>query len=191
MHRALNAARRVAILESNSTSTEPSNYKERNMSSVHDFTAQTIHGQDADLAAYTGKALLVVNVASECGLTPQYADLEALHRQYAAKGLVVLGFPCNQFGGQEPNSEEQILDFCQTPLRREFSALWQDRGQRPQPSSALCLSRWRGCGLPRRHLLELREIPHRREWPTAGPASRPGPHPAIRCWLPPSKRPLR
>ena len=56
------------------------------MSSVHDFTAQTIHGQDTDLADYAGKALLVVNVASECGLTPQYADLEALHRQYAAQG---------------------------------------------------------------------------------------------------------
>ena len=84
------------------------------MSSVHDFTAQTIHGQDADLADYAGKALLVVNVASECGLTPQYADLEALHRQYAAQGLAVLGFPCNQFKGQEPGNEEQILDFCQT-----------------------------------------------------------------------------
>ena len=84
------------------------------MSSVHDFTAQTIHGQAADLADYAGKALLVVNVASECGLTPQYADLEALYRQYAAKGLAVLGFPCNQFKGQEPGNEEQILDFCQT-----------------------------------------------------------------------------
>ncbi|MCY4603206.1 MAG: glutathione peroxidase, partial [Gemmatimonadetes bacterium] len=84
------------------------------MSSVHDFTAQTIHGQDSDLADYAGKALLVVNVASECGLTPQYADLEALHRQYTNQGLAVLGFPCNQFKGQEPGNEEQILDFCQT-----------------------------------------------------------------------------
>ncbi len=84
------------------------------MNSVHDFTAQTIHGQRADLAAYAGKALLVVNVASKCGLTRQYAGLEALYRQYAAQGLVVLGFPCNQFWGQEPGSEEQILDFCQT-----------------------------------------------------------------------------
>lgn len=84
------------------------------MHSVHDFTAQTIRGQNAGLAAYAGKALLVVNVASECGLTPQYAALEALHRQYAAQGLAVLGFPCNQFGGQEPGGEEQILDFCQT-----------------------------------------------------------------------------
>ena len=90
------------------------------MSSVHDFTAQTIRGQDADLAAYAGKALLVVNVASECGLTPQYADLEALYRQYASEGLAVLGFPCNQFGGQEPHSEEQILDFCQTHYNVSF-----------------------------------------------------------------------
>ena len=91
------------------------------MSSVHDFTAQTIHGQDADLADYAGKALLVVNVASECGLTPQYADLEALHRQYADQGLAVLGFPCNQFKGQEPGNEEQILDFCQTRYDVSFS----------------------------------------------------------------------
>jgi glutathione peroxidase len=84
------------------------------MNSVHDFEAKSITGQDTALAQYAGQVLLVVNVASECGLTPQYAGLERLHRRYAGQGLVVLGFPCNQFGGQEPGSEEQIQEFCRT-----------------------------------------------------------------------------
>lgn len=90
------------------------------MSNAHDFNAQTINGEDASLATYAGNALLVVNVASECGLTPQYAGLEELHRKYGAQGLAILGFPCNQFGGQEPGSEAQILDFCQTKFDVSF-----------------------------------------------------------------------
>ena len=90
------------------------------MSTVHDFNAKTIHGEEAALSDYAGRAILIVNVASECGLTPQYTGLEALHRQYGEKGLAVLGFPCNQFGGQEPGSEEQILDFCQTRYEVSF-----------------------------------------------------------------------
>jgi len=67
---------------------------------VHDFKVRSITGQEIDLAQYKGKVLLVVNVASKCGLTPQYEDLEALYERYQDKGLVVLAFPCNQFGGQ-------------------------------------------------------------------------------------------
>lgn len=75
---------------------------------------QTIKGQPSSLADYRGKVALVVNVASKCGLTPQYTGLEALYRKYAGKGLVVLGFPANDFAGQEPGTEQEIQDFCST-----------------------------------------------------------------------------
>jgi len=74
---------------------------------------RTLDGKDTELAAHRGKVLLIVNTASECGFTPQYAGLEALHRKYAERGLVVLGFPCDQFGHQEPGSEAEIASFCQ------------------------------------------------------------------------------
>jgi glutathione peroxidase len=73
---------------------------------------KTLQGQPTTLAAHKGKALLLVNVASKCGLTPQYKELEDLQKKYEAKGFTVVGFPCNQFGGQEPGSPEQIAEFC-------------------------------------------------------------------------------
>jgi glutathione peroxidase len=79
---------------------------------VYDFKARTIDGTDQDLAAYKGKVLLVVNVASKCGFTPQYKGLEALYREFKDKGLVILGFPCDQFGHQEPGDENEIKNFC-------------------------------------------------------------------------------
>lgn len=81
---------------------------------------KTLRGQPTSLAAHEGKAILVVNVASRCGLTPQYATLEALQGRYAAKGFTVLGVPCNQFGGQEPGSAEQIEAFCATTYGVSF-----------------------------------------------------------------------
>ncbi|MDE0965177.1 MAG: glutathione peroxidase [Candidatus Latescibacteria bacterium] len=90
------------------------------MSNAHNFNAQTIQGEPTSLADYAGKALLVVNVASECGLTKQYTGLEELHRKYGEQGLAILGFPCNQFGAQEPGSEAQILEFCQTKYDVSF-----------------------------------------------------------------------
>ncbi len=84
------------------------------MANFHDFTAQTIDGNDKVLKDYAGKALLVVNVASQCGLTPQYEGLQKLYEQYRGRGLEVLGFPCNQFGSQEPGTEAQIKTFCET-----------------------------------------------------------------------------
>ena len=82
--------------------------------SVYDFDVKTPQGNTESLAAYRGKVLLVVNVASACGYTPQYAGLEALYRTYRDRGFVVLGFPCNQFGGQEPGSADEIASFCST-----------------------------------------------------------------------------
>jgi glutathione peroxidase len=81
-------------------------------SSVYDFTVKNIDGADAPLSAYKGKVLLIVNVASKCGFTPQYEGLEALYKKYADKGLVVLGFPANNFMWQEPGSDADIKQFC-------------------------------------------------------------------------------
>jgi glutathione peroxidase len=83
------------------------------MSSVYDFEAQQIDGASVSLAQYRGKPLLIVNTASACGFTPQFAGLQELHRTYADRGLVVLGFPCNQFGSQDPGSNAEIAGFCQ------------------------------------------------------------------------------
>jgi glutathione peroxidase len=82
--------------------------------SLYDIGVQTISGNTQSLDAYRDKTLLIVNVASRCGFTPQYAGLEALYRKYKDKGLVVLGFPCNQFGSQEPGTEPEIQEFCTT-----------------------------------------------------------------------------
>lgn len=84
------------------------------MPSVHDFTATTLEGREQPLAEYAGKTLLIVNVASRCGFTPQYTGLEALYRRLAPRGLVVLGFPCDQFGHQEPGDAAEIRSFCST-----------------------------------------------------------------------------
>ena len=81
--------------------------------SIYDFTATGINGQPVALSQFRGQALLIVNTASACGFTPQFAGLEALHKNYAAKGLVVLGFPCNQFGAQDKGSNGEIASFCQ------------------------------------------------------------------------------
>ncbi|NTV10149.1 MAG: glutathione peroxidase [Zoogloea sp.] len=80
---------------------------------IHEFEARTLGGQPLPLADYAGKVLLIVNTASRCGFTPQYAGLQKLHETYAGRGLAVLGFPCNQFGAQEPGSPEEIGAFCQ------------------------------------------------------------------------------
>lgn len=82
------------------------------MTDIHDFSATTIDGQQQPLSAWRGKTLLIVNVASKCGFTPQYAGLQALHEKFADRGLVVLGFPCDQFGHQEPGDEAEIKRFC-------------------------------------------------------------------------------
>jgi glutathione peroxidase len=84
------------------------------MSSIYDFTANSLAGEEVPLKRYEGQVLLIVNTASACGFTPQYRGLEALHQQFSSRGFAVLGFPCNQFGAQEPGDASQIAKFCET-----------------------------------------------------------------------------
>lgn len=83
------------------------------MTSIYEFEALQINGKSVPLKQFKGKAMLIVNTASACGFTPQFAGLEALHKQYEKMGLVVLGFPCNQFGSQDEGSNDEIAEFCQ------------------------------------------------------------------------------
>jgi glutathione peroxidase len=90
------------------------------MSELYDITAKTLDGTDISLGIYRGKVLLIVNTASKCGFTPQYEGLEQLHREYADRGLIVLGFPCNQFGAQEPGDAAEIANFCSLTYNVSF-----------------------------------------------------------------------
>ncbi len=116
---------------------------------IQQIPLHTLSGEDATLKEHAGKALLIVNVASKCGLTPQYAGLEELHKRLAPRGFSVLGFPCNQFGGQEPGTSDEIAEFCSTtygvtfpmydkidvngdtahPLYRELTSVTDDKGE--------------------------------------------------------------
>ncbi len=92
-------------------------------SSVYDFEARQIDGKDIALSAFKGQVMLIVNTASQCGFTPQFGGLEELHKAYAGKGLTVLGFPCNQFGAQDPGSDGEIAEFCQVNYDVSFSMM--------------------------------------------------------------------
>ncbi len=85
-----------------------------------DFTLKSLDGKDVDLSAYKGKVVMIVNTASKCGLTPQYEQLQDLHEKYSGQGLAILGFPCNQFKGQEPGTDEEIRRFCSANYGVEF-----------------------------------------------------------------------
>jgi glutathione peroxidase len=89
-------------------------------SSVHEFTLNSIDGKPAPLSAYQGKVVMIVNVASRCGFTPQYAGLEALYEKYKDRGFTILGFPANNFGGQEPGTNEEIKTFCSSKYNVTF-----------------------------------------------------------------------
>ena len=90
------------------------------MTSVYEFSARTIDGREISMKDFEGKVLLIVNTASKCGFTPQYEGLEALHRKYGPKGFAVLGFPCNQFGAQEPGDAAEIASFCKLRYDVDF-----------------------------------------------------------------------
>ncbi|WP_282935390.1 glutathione peroxidase [Paenibacillus sp. RC67] len=93
------------------------------MASIYTISVQTAEGSTKSLSDYKGKVLLIVNVASKCGFTPQYAGLEKLNQQWKDKGLVILGFPCNDFGGQEPGTMEEIQQFCSVNYGVSFEVL--------------------------------------------------------------------
>lgn len=90
------------------------------MTTIYEFFANDLTGKVVDFQSFKGKVLLIVNTASECGLTPQFAELQALHEKYHAHGLIIIGFPCNQFGKQEPNDGIKISEFCQKNYGVEF-----------------------------------------------------------------------
>ncbi|MEK6247224.1 MAG: glutathione peroxidase [Planctomycetales bacterium] len=94
--------------------------EEQKVPTALDFEMKTLDGDDASLSKYQGQVVLVVNVASQCGLTPQYKQLQALHKKYSAEGLAVVGFPCNQFGKQEPGTSQEIQQFCKNNYGVEF-----------------------------------------------------------------------
>jgi glutathione peroxidase len=109
------------------------------MSTIYDFSATDITGRETPLSAFRGQVLLIVNTASKCGFTPQYDGLEALHRDLSPRGFAVLGFPCNQFGAQEPGDEAEIADFCRTSYDVSFPMFGKVEVNGPQ---AHPLYRW-------------------------------------------------
>ena len=90
------------------------------MPDIYDFSAKSLAGEEVPLKRFEGKVLLIVNTASACGFTPQYRGLEALHRELSPRGFAVLGFPCNQFGGQEPGGPKEIAEFCESKYDVSF-----------------------------------------------------------------------
>lgn len=131
------------------------------MTSVYDFSARAIDGTDVSLDRYRGQALLIVNMASKCGFTGQYDGLEKLHRDFVDAPFEVLGFPCNQFGQQEPGRAAEIAAFCATSFDVTFPLF--DRGQRAEPAPPLCLADPAEARLPRLpgHQVELHQVPDR------------------------------
>jgi glutathione peroxidase len=103
----------AAMMVTAEDSKKPAASEKKSKHPVYGETMKSLTGKSVSLASYRGKVLLLVNVASECGATPQYGPIQQLHEQYAEQGLAVLGFPCNQFGSQEPGTEAQIAQFCQ------------------------------------------------------------------------------
>ncbi len=130
---------------------------------IFDHPINTLAGEPTSLAEHRGEVLLLVNVASKCGLTPQYTGLEALQEQYADRGFSVVGFPCNQFGAQEPGSAEEIQTFCSTtygvtfPLTEKIEVNGEGRHPIYQDLTAVADAD----GPRRRHPVELREVPRR------------------------------
>ena len=124
---------------------------------LHDLSATRLDGASESLAAYKGKVVLVVNVASECGYTPQYEGLQKLYAEYKERGLVVLGFPCNQFGGQEPGGSAQIAAFCSTKFHVTFPMFEKVdvKGEKQSPVYAFLTKR---LGVPDEMLAAVRAI---------------------------------
>ncbi len=163
------------------------------MSDLYDVPIHTLQGEPSSLAPFKGKALLLVNVASRCGLTPQYAGLQKLQDTYGGRGFSVLGFPCNQFLEQEPGTADEIAEFCSVnygvtfPLFEKIEV--NGPGRHPLYDELTAKADAEGAG--RRHPVELREVPRlargRRSWPASGPGSSP----RTRAWWVRSREPCR
>jgi glutathione peroxidase len=131
------------------------------MPTIYDFTAKSIDGRDVPLSDYRGKVLLIVNTASKCGFTPQYEGLEKLHEDYAARDFEVLGFPCNQFGAQEPGDEAEIANFCKLTYDVSFPmfAKIDVNGDAAHPLYRYL--KGEGPARQRGHQVELHQVPRR------------------------------
>lgn len=131
------------------------------MTPFYQLTATRLRGQPLSMADYAGKVVLVVNTASHCGFTPQYAGTEALYKKYAAQGLVVLGFPCNQFGKQEPGGADEIEQTCHVNYGVSFP-MFESGRQRPRRTPAVSLSETSVARRARRtDQVEFHQVPHR------------------------------
>ncbi len=128
----------LVLLALLSVITQAKNVMAEESKSALQFQAKSIDGETVNLKEYQGKVVLIVNVASECGLTPQYEGLQSLYDQYKDKGLVILAFPCNQFGSQEPGSEAEIKQFCSTKYNVTFPMFSKVDVNGPQ--AAPCIS---------------------------------------------------
>ena len=106
------------------------------MASIYDFSVDDIHGKKVTLDKYKNKVMLIVNTASKCGFTPQYKGLEELYEKFHGKGLEVLGFPCNQFGAQEPGTEAEIAQFCELNYGVKFPPRSMSTAPRPNPCTS-------------------------------------------------------
>ena len=137
------------------------------MTTIYDFEARQMNGTTVPLDRYRGKALLIVNTASACGFTPQFGGLEALHEAYGTKGLAVLGFPCNQFGGQDPGSNDEIASFCQLNYGVTFPMMAKIDVNGPQAASAVQMAHGASAGNPGQqgHQVELHQVPGRQGRP--------------------------
>jgi len=107
------------------------------MTNIYQFEAELLDGKSKPLADYEGKVLLIVNTASKCGFTPQFSGLEKLYEKYKDQGLEILGFPCNQFGGQDPGSNEQIGEFCQKNYGVSFPMFSMSKALKRMPFFAI------------------------------------------------------
>jgi len=124
---------------------------------IHDFSARLATGEERRFADYRDKVLLIVNVASKCGFTPQYSGLQTLYKQLHPRGFEILAFPCDQFGHQEPGSDAEIANFCDNAY--DFSAVCQDRGQRQERPPTLRLAqKAEGRVARRQYKMELHEV---------------------------------